>query len=585
MPQVVACGQCRQQFAAADFLVGTTVACPTCGAALVIPQLAAAAATVASPPARLSQPARFVQSAAPPIPAAAGAQPSRAASQPAPAAAMTLGAHIDDLARYLPPQFRRRDRAIGLAILVLVAAIWFLAVAPTLPLVLGWARRGFGGHDPLNQMLARTWGISAVFWIGMVIAAAGIFEWSFFMNSYKMQVTREWFGDRGARWFLVGTGGVLAAMGLAFIIVPMLFGWMMMARHAVAGPAVPRPWVAPPAPPPEAFRPPDRALQALRADLPSDPFASAAVLPVAAADAGQDPANLHGSWRRLEGGLGIKIPAVLLVMKESVRREHGGLRQELHGRTREGKDGVTFNLVLELAPGRNHQSDGYAVLANGLVLHRSDRIGAVTETYNDETFRHRGIRHQYNSGPLQVTIDVGSRFEPDHPEVQALAEYARTLQPLAPAAGEEPGIVSSGRWQGRWRALPGGLCILVPSSLLIEEDSREGAIAGDGKQTINGTTASGMEYRLTARYTARDNVRNFARQTEVHMADFDMEPVTLAGMVFTRTSRAGRGPAEVSYQLMEGPYHISLRITSRGEPTDEFRSLAAYAETIQRAGE
>jgi len=50
MPQVVACGQCRQHFAAADFLLGTTVACPTCGATLVIPRPAVTAASTPAAP-------------------------------------------------------------------------------------------------------------------------------------------------------------------------------------------------------------------------------------------------------------------------------------------------------------------------------------------------------------------------------------------------------------------------------------------------------------------------------------------------------------------------------------------------------
>ena len=504
---------------------------------------------------------------------------------------MSLGAHIDDLARYLPRQFRRRDRAIGLAILVLCAAIWLVAVLPSLRGFLWWAGRGFPNQGPLGQMFGRVGALSVAFWVGMSAAGAGIFEWSFWMNSYKMQVTREWFGERGARWFLVGIGGVIAAMGLTFIVVPQIFGWAMWARHAAAGPAVPRPWAAPPAPT-KAFKAREPAADVPRADLPHQMLASGGVLPVADAAAGKDPANLPGSWRRLEGGLGIKVPDVLLIEKETVRRRNGVTRQELHGRTRAGKDGVTFNLVLELAPGRNHQSSGEAVLANGLVLHRSRHIAGATEKYNDETFIHRGIRHQHSDGPVQVTLDVGSRFEPDHPEVQALAAYAKTLQPLAPAAGEEPGTVTSGRWQGRWRALPGGLCILVPSSLLIEEDTFEQPtiFGGNSSQTIHGTTASGIEYRLSARHSPRDNWPNHASRMVVHTADTDIEPVTLDGLVFSRTSRVTGHQSEVSYQLMDGPYNIRLEVrvvgdAARSGPSDEFRALAAYAETIQRVKE
>ena len=100
-------------------------------------------------------------------------------------------------------------------------------------------------------------------------------------------------------------------------------------------------------------------------------------------------------------------------------------------------------------------------------------------------------------------------------------------------------------------------------------------------------TASGIEYRLTARHSPRDNFPNGASRMVVHTTDTDIEPVTLDGLVFSRTSRVGGGSTEVSYQLLDGPYNITLRVVSRGEasrgePTDEFRALAAYAETIQR---
>ena len=340
-----------------------------------------------------------------------------------------------------------------------------------------------------------------------------------------------------------------------------------------------------------------------RPDLPRHPIAPSDLLPIADAAAGQDPANLPGTWRRLEGGLGLKVPDVLIIERETVRRARGVVRQELHGRTRAGKDGVGFGFAVELAPDRNLQNigeliarepdkasfyGGQAVQANGLWLHRTDQIGAVTESYNGETFTRRGVRHQYSEKSIQVTIDVGSRFEPDHLEVQALAQYALTLQRLAPPAAPPAGMVDSGRWQGQWRRLPGGLCILVPSSLLIEDETWEQPtiFAGNESRTINGATSSGIEYRLSARHSPRDKFPNMAGRMRVHTADTDIEPVSLAGLLFSRTSRVGGDRAEVSYQLMEGPYNIWLRITSPGPATNpELRELAAYAETIQHAPE
>ena len=147
MPQVVACGKCRQQFEAADFLAGTMVGCPNCGAPLTIPRPMVSPAAPVAPMVR---------------PAVSGAQ---------------LGSYIDDLAKYLPPHLRRRDRAIGLAVLVIAAALWLLLVLPALPLLL------HGMRGPPAQILARIGWLSVIFWIGMFITGSGLFEWSLFMNS------------------------------------------------------------------------------------------------------------------------------------------------------------------------------------------------------------------------------------------------------------------------------------------------------------------------------------------------------------------------------------------------------------------
>jgi hypothetical protein len=582
MPQVVACGKCRQQFEAADFLAGTTVGCPTCGTPLAIPRPAFAARPVASV----------------------------AASNSATAAPAGLGAHIDDLARHLPPQFRRRDKAVGLALLVIAAALWLLLTLPSLGLLM------HGLHGPHVQILVRIGWLSVVFWIGMLIVGSGLLEWSFFMNSYKMQVTREWFGDQGARWFLVAVGTFPTCAALGMLALPRVKGLAAQAQHAVAGPVVPRPRLTPPAPPRGAI---EQGQSAFAAESPSAPTAPA--LPAKGASPApvlttedealaRDDAQLPGSWRRLEGGLGIKIPASLHLEKESVVRHGQRSRQEIHGRTVAGKDGIVFAVVVEHEPGKDfpdlaklvtespvharHQR-GEVVAINGLRLHKSDQVASATETYNADTYQHRGIRHQYGGPGILVVIDVRSRFDPDHPQVTQLVKYIQTLQPLPPSSKPPPGTIGDGTWDGRWRPLPGGLCMLIPAALQIEEDSLEqpSVNPGQAKQTIRGKTASGAEFRITAEYTPGQNFPNsFRNMKSSHIRDMrnsdgekvDFEPVSIHGMWFLRIGKVGGGQADVDYQFREGPRGITMAVKSAGAANDpEFQSLLSYAETIQRA--
>lgn len=581
MPQVVACGKCRQQFEAADFLAGTTVGCPACGAPLSIPRPMLAAAVPATP-------------------APLSALRSPLAASPA------WGAQIDDLARYLPPQFRRRDRAVGLAILVIAAALWLLLVLPALPMLL------HGVRGPLAQVLGRIGWLSVIFWIGMLISSAGVFEWSFFMNSYKMQVTREWFGDQGARWFLVVLGAFPICAALGLLAVPQVMSLAARARHAVQGPVVPRPRSAPLAPPRGAIdggqaefaaeppptlnvpKPPAAAKGG--APAPAPVLADADVAPAA------DNARLPGSWRRLEGGLGIKIPASVHLEKESVVRHGQRIRQEIYGRTVAGKDGIVFAVVVEHEPGKDFPDlarlvaesrvhalhhRGEVVAINGLRLHKSDQVASATETYNADTYKHRGIRHQYGGPGILVVIDVRSRFAPDHPQVTELAKYVQTLQPLPPPAKPPPGTIADGTWDGRWRPFPGGLCMLIPAALEIDEDSLEqpSVNPGQAKQTIRGKTPGGAEFRITAEYAPGQNFPNHCRNMKSsHSENVDFEPVSIHGMWFLRTGKVIGGQADVDYQFREGPHHIWLTVKSAGAADDpEFQSLLAYAETIQRA--
>jgi len=516
---------------------------------------------------------------------------------------MRLGAHIDDLAKYLPPHLRRRDRAVGLAILAIAVALWLLLVLPALPMLL------HGVRGPQAQILGRIGWLSVIFWIGMLISGAGLLEWSFFMNSYKMQVTREWFGDQGARWFLVVLGALPTCAALGLLALPQVMGLAARARHAVQGPLVPRPRLAPPAPPRGAIEAGNSAFAAEPpppvAPRPATAGRGAAPTPVlAAADEAlaRDDAQLPGSWRRLEGGLGIKIPASVHIEKESVVRHGQRIRQEIYGRTVAGKDGIVLAVVVEREPGKDFPDlaklvtesrvhalhhRGEVVTINGLRLHKSDQVASATETYNADTYKHRGIRHQYGGPGIIVVIDVRSRFAPDHPQVTELLKYVQTIQPLPPSSKPPPGTIAEDPWHGQWRSLPGNMCMLIPAALQIEEDSLEqpSVNPGQAKQTIHGKTANGAEFRITAEYTPGHNFPNhFRNMKSSHSENVDFEPVSIHGHWFLRTGKVVGGQADVDYRFREGPHHIWMSIKSAGGADDpEFQSLVGYAETIQRA--
>jgi hypothetical protein len=576
MPQVVACDRCRQQFEAADFLAGTTVGCPTCGSTLAIPQ----PLTYLSPPASAMH-----------RPASSGSQ---------------VGTYFDQLAGYLPLHLRRRDRATGLALLAIAATLWLLLTLPALSLL------AHGLQGPHMQMLSRAGWLSVIFWIGMLITSAGLFEWSFFMNSYKMQVTREWFGEQGARWFLVAIGALPLCAALVMLVIPQVTGLAARARHAVAGPVVPRPQAAPPAPPPSAM---DAGQSTFAAESPLPPpvprpgevAKQTSPVPALASEGedeslARDDANLPGSWRRLEGGLGIKIPARMHIEKESLVRRGERTRQEIQARTVAGKDGIVFTVLVEREPGKDYPDlaklvgesqlharhhGGEIVTINGLRLHKSDRVASATETYNADTYKHRGIRHQLGGTGMMVAIDVRSRFDPDHPQVIELLNYVQTLQTLPPSSKPPPGTIADDKWQGQWRPLPGDLCMLVPAALQIEEDSLEqpSMNPGQAKRTIRGKTVGGAEFRLTAEYTPGRNFPNqFRNMKSSHTENVDSEAVSIHGLWFWRISKNLSGHADVDYQFREGPHGITMSVKSPGAVDDpDFQSLLSYAETIQRA--
>jgi hypothetical protein len=572
MPQVVACGQCRQQFLAEDHLAGTVVACPSCGAALAI-GLPAAVSHLPAPPALA------------------------ASRQPVPRSAPR--AWLSDLAGMLPADPRGRDRTVGMAVVAVACVLWLVAVAPSLPFLLtGFNSPGY------SHIAGRIGALSVGFWVGILAACGGLLEWSFFMESRKMRVTREWFGHQGARWFLMGIGGLFAVVTLLFLGVPQLMALGSRTRYAVQGSIVPRPTQTAPAPPPPPLaQSPVASPAAGEVASPPVPAASDGPVPhlTAAALTLRDPGNLPGTWRRLEAGYGIKLPASVTVHDESLQRRGTQVDQQITGRTKVGKDGIVFAVRVEQNPakeypniaqlirqdaGARHLYRGEAIEANGLLFHKSDQVASATEQYNDERFVHRGVRYHFAGQGMGVWIDVRSRFPPDHPDVLALLPYAETLQPVAAAAEPPAGSVADGRWQGQWRSLPGGLCILIPSSLELEKDIVHRPMAQDGhaRREIRGKTPDGTELDLVAQYSPQMKWPNLASRFSVHDSRMEMAAVKIHGLLFTRTSHVTPGDTRVEYQFREGPHDVSIRITTKGEASDpSLQSILAYVETIQRA--
>jgi hypothetical protein len=573
MPQVVACLRCRQQFMAEDRLAGTSVACPSCGVPLAIPAAVAVVVPATAPPSY-------------PTAVAPNRRPTSAGS--------AIGQMIDILAKHLPPDFRRRDRAIGLALVVFACSLWLLLCLPSVPFLLT------GMHLPwYGQVAGRIGGLSALFWIALLISCGGLFEWSFFMDSYKMQVTKEWFGEQGARWFLAGIGGIMVFAALVMLGVPHLMGLANRARFAAAGPLLPRVQAPPPPAPdrPAALAPlVKRDVRAPQAPPTADRTAkstTSAPAPIRPRDealTGQDAQNLPGTWRRLDGGFAIKLPESVTLV-EDVRKRRGQItEQQILGRTKEGKDGVVLLVRVDLDDRLNAEPakpSANTLVVNELPLVRSERSGDATEGYNAEFYVHRTLRHQYAAEGIRVSIDIRSRFGVDHPDVLALVPYVKTLQAVEPE--KQVAQVDDDRWQGTWRMLPGELCALVPAALELKEDTFKRSLdaSGQSEQIIEGAIGGerGVEYRLTARHSPRTDMRNWAHQMQPHRDDqHEMQAVSVNGLLCLRTTHITPQDCQVDYTYQEGPYYLVLRIKSPGQPDDPiFRGLLAYAETIQRA--
>jgi hypothetical protein len=188
---------------------------------------------------------------------------------------------------------------------------------------------------------------------------------------------------------------------------------------------------------------------------------------------------------------------------------------------------------------------------------------------------------------IRISIDIRSRFGVDHPDVQALIPYVKTLQAVEPQ--KQVVQVDDGRWQGTWRFLPGELCALVPAALELKEDTFKRTLGQwpQTEQIIEGTIGGerGVEYRLTVRHSPRTDMRNWATTMPEHRdQQHESKAITVNGLLCLRSAEVTSHGCQVDYTYQEGPYYLVLRIRSSGSAEDPiFRGLLAYAETIQRA--
>jgi hypothetical protein len=192
MAIVVEC-HCRHRFSAADSLQGTFVACPGCGAPIM----------VAAPPARVPVAAG---------PFSAGTQPNthRTAWQQFTRNPFWFFLHGVDLAEYqrtqTPPATRKVQKLFlaGLALVVLgLALLTFLIATVRFGIWLGLGMSLMGLGVAFVPLL-----------FGFYFVAAGLLESNLLMLSRNGRGVRYLFGDQGARWFFIISGCPALLIGL-----------------------------------------------------------------------------------------------------------------------------------------------------------------------------------------------------------------------------------------------------------------------------------------------------------------------------------------------------------------------------------
>ncbi len=443
MPELVACHGCGQHFMAADEILGTVVACPSCGSSLAIP----APQPLTPQPLAPLAPART-------LPPASFQQPS--------------GSN---------PQWR-------IIVFCVVGALCLFWLVLALPNVLFWAV----GRPAAS--LEKVGAGAVIFWIGVLLACGGIFEWSLFKYSRDMRVTRQWFGEHGAKWFYAGIGSVAALMGLGVTISATAYSLFGAAVNTSERPdfaaqqTLPQPLAGPQVSSPQVSSPPPGSapgrLEAVpsRAAAPSSPD-----VPQAAAEkpaAGTQPttrnefSELPGQWRYLEGGYCIKIPESIVIDRDTKNQHDGLIQQNFGGCTASGDPaGVNFAVHVQIQP-RNRDMDSKSlfdfkrrqpppnelsqelIAVNGLeVVKTRTRTTQASQFRGKPSYTLHGMTYHFADKKCMLTLSVYSQLPLDHADQQAIRAYLDTFQrmpqqPAAALAGDGAGA------DEQWQLLEGG---------------------------------------------------------------------------------------------------------------------------------
>ena len=555
---------------AEDFLLGTVVPCPSCGTSLAIP--------AAAP---IGPAARYTKSAA--VPPAAG-QPLQSTDLP--------------LFDRMGADPRQRQKVIALAVVMGACVLWLLFAAPNL-WQLAWGR-------PLANF-EKTAAGAVIFWVGVLAACGGILEWSFFMDSYKMRNLRDWFGYEGARWFYVGVGGVISLMGLGLTFTTSGYASLITRRRSPERPvfAVRQEHLAPQVGRPAA--PPPPPASANRSAPPAPPVTGGG-------NKGLAGEKLPGTWRQLEGGLCIKIPAAIEITEDSVKSTGRGKAQQISGHTQIGSQGVNFSVRAVSEPGerpiddldllRHTQNErrkggehGEIIVVNGLSVLRTESHPTQPGPLRRRNVTlHKTSYYYLGEGNSQVTVAVYSELPLDDPAQKVLRVYMDTLQrmPEVPFAAPPPGTSSGERLADGWKALEGGFRIQLVPEYAIHEDNVSRGGANVTVHRLTAESAAGVRLEVTVISNSRWKHRNdaqaavdrargsgFARGREHAVVDLGglvMEKITISDPAGKRRD------TKVEYKYLEGQHQITMQVWAE-LPLDDpsFQAAIRSVESIAQS--
>ncbi len=528
----------------------------------------------------------------------------------------------------LPADPRLRHRNIALAIVGALCLVWLIAVIPN---VLLWAlARPAASYRMVGSG-------ALMFWVGVLAACGGIMEWSFFMNSAKMRVTREWFGDQGARWFYVGIGGVIAVLGLGVTISATAYSFFgttrrsperaVFAQRPVAGQPLVGPQVAvqPAAPPP-----PPGALRRRRAPFghpttPSDEnSARQPTVPIADSPPPRVGDELPGEWRALRGGLCIKIPDIRIQHDSLTHDETGRPRGDRSGETMRqtiyGSQGVSpadvyfaVDVMPALGPEvgahmleqvRRGRLDGEfagaeIIVVNGLTVVKTESHRSQPAALTGRPITLHGVGYHHIDEDSHTAVRVYSQLSLDDPAQHALRVYMDTLQRMPPVADVAKSTQPPGAPETLdpaavpWKPLAGGFRIRLWPAIKIREDQL--TRHGDDHQSYRliGETDDGVHVEIHVLEELKWNHPNEARQIAAQRSrrprsDYKHVAVDINGLVMEKITTNHLGSphkmGHVEYKFREGQHEINMKVWSKRPPTHPSVEAAIRSvESIERS--